>query len=86
MTICSDKDNVLGNAKPLQFRVEFRSATKAQNAAGYSTVMTLVLEKGSVTALKTMYLRLRRDWYYDALSTPPTILANSKVAASNIRG
>lgn len=49
-----------------------RSRPQLDRLHGYDTVIALVLEKGSVTTFKAVYLRVKADWRLDALQSPRT--------------
>ena len=38
--------------------------------AGYGVLVQLVLEKGSASSLKMVYVQLKRDWDLDELRVP----------------
>ncbi|KAI0261651.1 kinase-like domain-containing protein [Gloeopeniophorella convolvens] len=53
--------------KAVRFRVEFSLARGGGGVGGGGCVMTLVLEKGSVSAFRAVCARLREEWTLDAL-------------------
>ncbi|OSD01424.1 Pkinase-domain-containing protein [Trametes coccinea BRFM310] len=53
-------------------QVSFSGRSRVENLSGYETVLGFVLEKGSVSAFKTLYHRLRAEWRLDALLSPTT--------------
>jgi len=57
-----DPAGVMAVTKAVRFRVEFHLTSSVQNAAGYTTVMTLIQEKGALSTLKIIYARLRQEW------------------------
>ncbi|KZP01684.1 Pkinase-domain-containing protein [Calocera viscosa TUFC12733] len=57
-----DPAGVMAVTKAVRFRVEFHLTTSVQNAAGYTTVMTLIQEKGALSTLKVIYARFRQEW------------------------
>ncbi|CDO70528.1 hypothetical protein BN946_scf184569.g71 [Trametes cinnabarina] len=53
-------------------QVSFSGRSRVENLSGYETVLGFVLEKGSVSAFKSLYHRLRAEWRLDALLSPTT--------------
>ncbi|KAI0676553.1 kinase-like domain-containing protein [Trametes maxima] len=51
-------------------QTSFPGRSRMDGAAGYETVLGFVLEKGSVSAFKALYHRLRGEWRLDALVSP----------------
>ncbi|KAI8976685.1 kinase-like domain-containing protein [Trametes punicea] len=54
-------------------QVSFSGRSRVENAAAYETVLGFVLEKGSVSAFKALYHRLRAEWRLDALLSPTAV-------------
>ncbi|KAF9820578.1 hypothetical protein IEO21_01281 [Rhodonia placenta] len=58
--------------KGARFRVEIQKPSGIQMMAGYSVLLSLVLERGAATTMKLVYNRLRREWNLDsALTSSP---------------
>ncbi|KAI0822957.1 Pkinase-domain-containing protein [Trametes gibbosa] len=53
-------------------QTSFSGRSRIENLTGYETVLGFVLEKGSVSAFKALYHRLRGEWRLDALCSPTT--------------
>lgn len=53
-------------------QTSFSGRSRVENLSGYETVLGFVLEKGSVSAFKALYHRLRGEWRLDALCSPTT--------------
>ena len=56
----------MSSLKSVRFRVEVHRPNAMQAMAGYTVLLSLVLEKGAATTLKLIYNRLRREWNLDA--------------------
>jgi serine/threonine-protein kinase HSL1, negative regulator of Swe1 kinase len=66
----ADPAGVMGVTKAVRFRVEVHTATEAQEAAGYQTLLQLVQEKGAASSFRLVYGRLRREWDLDTPKIP----------------
>ncbi|KAI8996586.1 kinase-like domain-containing protein [Trametes punicea] len=62
------KTGLMAQVRGVRFRAEIRRPDSVSEAAGYSVMLQLVLEKGATSSLKLIYARLRKDW---DLESPP---------------
>ncbi|KAI0332802.1 Pkinase-domain-containing protein [Cubamyces sp. BRFM 1775] len=58
-------------------QVSLSGRSRIENLSSYETVLGFVLEKGSVSAFKMLYHRLRSEWRLDALLSPTAAGAGS---------
>ena len=66
----ADPVGVMGVTKAVRFRVEVHTASDAQEAAGYQTMLQLIQEKGAASSFRLVFGRLRREWDLDAPKIP----------------
>ena len=72
-----DVNDLLRGSSFLQFQVRVDESSKLDAATGYQTAIKLVLEKGDKKTFQAICDGLQRDWYYDVLPTPTSILLRS---------
>ena len=61
------EEGVPGSVKGCRFRVEIGRPSDAHVEAGYGVLVQLVLEAGSTSSMKMIYVRLKREWDLDQL-------------------
>ena len=65
-----DPAGAMAVVKAVRFRVDFHGTSHVQTVVGYTTALTLTLEKGALSSFKEVFNRLRRDWDLDVPRTP----------------
>lgn len=61
----------MADVKGVRFRIELRGVLHTHAVAGFTTSLTMILEKGALSTFKLLYNRLRREWELDAPVPPP---------------